>query len=98
MSRILVLGIGPLIKWNTPKPLTKSWKNLTYQATTELSRFIFDMGSIPYDDLQTIYGLVQCTRDTSLADCSLCLNRTISNIPRTSKMDMAVKLPWEVAV
>ncbi|KAF3774871.1 G-type lectin S-receptor-like serine/threonine-protein kinase SD3-1 [Nymphaea thermarum] len=58
-------------------------KNLTYQATTEPSRFMFATGNIPYTDLQTIYGLVQCTGDTSLADCSLCLSSTRSKIATT---------------
>ncbi|KAF3774874.1 Cysteine-rich receptor-like protein kinase 25 [Nymphaea thermarum] len=44
---------------------------------------MFATGNIPYDDLQTMYGLVQCTRDTSLADYSQCLNSTISQIPWT---------------
>ncbi|XP_031504420.2 putative cysteine-rich receptor-like protein kinase 20 [Nymphaea colorata] len=58
-------------------------KNLTDQATTVpnsmLSMFpmsMFAMGNITYDDLQTIYRLVQCTGDTSRADCKQCLNGT----------------------
>uniref|UniRef100_A0A5K0ZEP7 Gnk2-homologous domain-containing protein n=1 Tax=Nymphaea colorata TaxID=210225 RepID=A0A5K0ZEP7_9MAGN len=72
------------------KKLGSLLKNLTDQATTEpnsivsmFSMSMFDAGNIPYDDLQTIYGLVQCTRGTSLADCSLCLDTTMSQIPTT---------------
>ncbi|XP_031500175.1 cysteine-rich repeat secretory protein 38-like [Nymphaea colorata] len=56
-------------------------KNLSSLATTEPSRFMFATGDIPYTDLQTIYGLVQCTRDTSFADCNQCLNHTILQLP-----------------
>ncbi|XP_031482808.1 uncharacterized protein LOC116252586 [Nymphaea colorata] len=60
-------------------------KDLTSQSTTGPSRFMFAMGSIPYTDLQTINGLVQCTGDTSLTDCKQCLNSTRSKIPTTCK-------------
>ncbi|KAF3774876.1 LIM domain kinase 1 [Nymphaea thermarum] len=58
-------------------------KNLTSQATTDRSRSMFAVGNIPYIDQETIYGLVQCTRDTSLANCKVCLDSTISRIPST---------------
>ncbi|XP_031500172.1 cysteine-rich receptor-like protein kinase 14 isoform X2 [Nymphaea colorata] len=58
-------------------------KIFTYQATTEPSRLMFATSNIPYDDQQTICGLVQCTRDISLAGCSLCLNSTIFKIRGT---------------
>ncbi|XP_049937095.1 cysteine-rich repeat secretory protein 38-like [Nymphaea colorata] len=59
-------------------------KNLTSQATTEPnSKFMFVTGNITSTDQKTIYGLVQCTRDTTLADCSQCLISTISQIPST---------------
>ncbi|KAF3772252.1 hypothetical protein EJ110_NYTH57826 [Nymphaea thermarum] len=57
--------------------------NLTSLETTEPSRFMFDTGNIPYTDLQTIYGLVQCctnTRDNSVSDCNQCLISTVSLI------------------
>ncbi|XP_031499229.1 cysteine-rich repeat secretory protein 38-like [Nymphaea colorata] len=60
-------------------------KNLTYLATIDLSRLMFVTGYIPYSDLQTIYVLVQCTWDTSLADCKLCLDNTTSLIQTTCK-------------
>ncbi|XP_049937202.1 cysteine-rich receptor-like protein kinase 10 [Nymphaea colorata] len=41
------------------------------------------MDNIPYTGLQMIYGLVQCTGDTSLADCKQCLDSTMSKIPWT---------------
>ncbi|XP_031499281.1 cysteine-rich receptor-like protein kinase 10 [Nymphaea colorata] len=40
-------------------------------------------GNIPYTDLQTIYGLVQCTGDIILADCKQCLDTIRSQIPTT---------------
>ncbi|XP_049936324.1 cysteine-rich receptor-like protein kinase 25 [Nymphaea colorata] len=59
-------------------------KDLTSLATTEpASKLMFATGNIPYTDLQTIYGLAQCTRDTSLADCKQCLDTTRSQIPTT---------------
>ncbi|XP_049931279.1 cysteine-rich repeat secretory protein 38-like [Nymphaea colorata] len=74
-------------------------KNLTSQATTELnSKFMFATGNIPSTNQKTIYGLVQCTRDTSLADCSQCLISTISKSHRLARMHTAVKLQPEVAV
>ncbi|XP_031482759.1 cysteine-rich repeat secretory protein 38-like [Nymphaea colorata] len=59
-------------------------KNLISQVTTEPnSKFLFATGNIPSTNQKTIYGLVQCTRGTSLADCSQCLISTISQIPST---------------
>ncbi|XP_049931299.1 cysteine-rich repeat secretory protein 38-like [Nymphaea colorata] len=64
-------------------------KNLTDQATTVpnsmLSMFpmsMFATGNITYDDLQTIYRMVQCT-GYSRADCKQCLNGTRFRIPTT---------------
>ncbi|KAF3774870.1 hypothetical protein EJ110_NYTH43820 [Nymphaea thermarum] len=39
------------------KTLGRLLKNLTYQATTEPSRFMFATGNIPYKNGQKIYGL-----------------------------------------
>ncbi|XP_049931212.1 cysteine-rich receptor-like protein kinase 37 [Nymphaea colorata] len=58
-------------------------KNLTSAATTVPSRLMFAMAATYYRIGQTLYGLVQCTRDTSLADCKDCLygrhNKPISS-------------------
>ncbi|XP_031475543.1 cysteine-rich receptor-like protein kinase 25 [Nymphaea colorata] len=74
-------------KAEDPKSFTKKLghllKNLTSVASTEPSGLMFATGNIPYNDLQTLYGLVQCTRDISLSDCSQCLDSTISRIPLT---------------
>ncbi|KAF3773387.1 hypothetical protein EJ110_NYTH55425 [Nymphaea thermarum] len=61
--------------------LSSLLKRVTYLATRDLSRFMFVTGYI--SDLQTIYVLVQCTWDTSLADCKLCLDNTVSLIQTT---------------
>ncbi|XP_049931171.1 cysteine-rich receptor-like protein kinase 10 isoform X2 [Nymphaea colorata] len=59
-------------------------KNLTSAATTEPSRLMFARGETEYTIRQTLYGLVQCTRDTSLADCKECLETAISQINSTT--------------
>eukprot|EP00253_Pinus_taeda_P021060 PITA_21060 len=52
--------------------------NLSAKATTETRRSAYD---IALDSLsQTIYGLVQCTRDLSTDDCSTCLSYSINTI------------------
>ncbi|KAF3772972.1 putative cysteine-rich repeat secretory protein 37 [Nymphaea thermarum] len=59
-------------------------KNLTSAATTEPSRRMFARGATEYTIRQTLYGLVQCTRDTSIADCKDCLVTSISQINSTT--------------
>ncbi|KAF3774869.1 putative cysteine-rich receptor-like protein kinase 30 [Nymphaea thermarum] len=64
--------------------LLKNVTSLAATITTEpASKLMFATGNIPYTDLQTIYGLVQCTGDISLADCKQCLGSTMSQIPST---------------
>ncbi|KAF3775712.1 Cysteine-rich repeat secretory protein 38 [Nymphaea thermarum] len=58
-------------------------KNLTSATTTKPSRLMFARGSAEYTIRQTLYGLVQCTRDTSRADCKECLETAISQINST---------------
>lgn len=65
------------------KKLRKFLKSLASRAVTQPSRLMFAAGNIPYDELQTVYGLVQCTGDTSIPDCGRCLNSTIYRIPTT---------------
>ncbi|KAF3774879.1 hypothetical protein EJ110_NYTH43834 [Nymphaea thermarum] len=57
--------------------------NLTSQATREPSTVMFATGYTQHTTLVSIYGLVQCTGDTSLADCKQCLDTTRSQIPTT---------------
>ncbi|XP_049931173.1 cysteine-rich receptor-like protein kinase 25 [Nymphaea colorata] len=45
---------------------------------------MFARGETEYTIRQTLYGLVQCTRDTSLADCKDCLETAISQINSTT--------------
>ncbi|KAF3774878.1 Cysteine-rich repeat secretory protein 8 [Nymphaea thermarum] len=59
-------------------------QNLSSRATTGHSTLMFATGSIQWNGLQTIYGLVQCTGDTSPADCKTCLETTRSRIPTSS--------------
>ncbi|KAF3775906.1 Cysteine-rich repeat secretory protein 26 [Nymphaea thermarum] len=61
-------------------PLVNLLKNLTSAATTEPSRSMFAGNATEYTIRQTLYGLVQCTRDTSRADCKECLETAISQI------------------
>ncbi|KAF3772973.1 Cysteine-rich receptor-like protein kinase 10 [Nymphaea thermarum] len=61
-------------------PLVSLLKNLTSAATTEPSKSMFARNATEYTIRQTLYGLVQCTRDTSLADCKVCLETAISEI------------------
>ncbi|XP_049936611.1 cysteine-rich receptor-like protein kinase 15 [Nymphaea colorata] len=57
--------------------------NLTSEATREPSGTMFATGEMQYTNLETLYGLVQCTGDTSLNDCKECLNSIISQIRST---------------
>ncbi|KAF3777378.1 putative cysteine-rich receptor-like protein kinase 33 [Nymphaea thermarum] len=57
--------------------------NLTSEATRGPSGTMFATGELPYTNLVTIYGLVQCTGDTSLNDCKEGLNSIISKIEST---------------
>ncbi|XP_031503751.1 cysteine-rich repeat secretory protein 38-like isoform X1 [Nymphaea colorata] len=74
--------------WNSPdvndsfnEKLSSLLQNLISQATTGRSTPLFATGSIPWNGQETIYGLMQCTRDTSLANCQKCLETTRSQIP-----------------
>ncbi|KAF3775904.1 hypothetical protein EJ110_NYTH35829 [Nymphaea thermarum] len=64
--------------------LTSSLKNITSAATTEPSRLMFARNETEYTIRQTLYGLVQCTGDTSLTDCKNCLETAISQINSTT--------------
>ncbi|KAF3775907.1 putative cysteine-rich receptor-like protein kinase 20 [Nymphaea thermarum] len=86
-----LLNLNDSVSWtwvNSPVESPKEFygrlvnllKNLTSAATTEPSRLMFARNATEYTIRQTLYGLVQCTRDTSLADCKECLEKTISQI------------------
>ncbi|KAF3774042.1 Cysteine-rich repeat secretory protein 38 [Nymphaea thermarum] len=62
-------------------------ENLTSGATTEPWRLMFARDATEYSDRQTLYGLVQCTRNTSLADCKECLETAISQINSSNCCD-----------
>ncbi|CAN6452159.1 unnamed protein product [Victoria cruziana] len=62
----------PLIFGQKLKTLLNS---LGSQATTSAS--LFAAGSMVYEESEMIYGLTQCTMDTSVVDCKSCLGATI---------------------
>ncbi|KAJ8513175.1 hypothetical protein OPV22_003609 [Ensete ventricosum] len=49
------------------------------QAAARTSRF--GVGITNYSDVGDIYGMVQCTRDLSQDDCSLCLQQALAFLP-----------------
>uniref|UniRef100_A0A2C9U7Y4 non-specific serine/threonine protein kinase n=2 Tax=Manihot esculenta TaxID=3983 RepID=A0A2C9U7Y4_MANES len=48
--------------------------NLSTEAAFNPSRRMFATGEVKFSAKQTIYGLVQCTRDISTGDCKICLD------------------------
>ncbi|XP_056171963.1 cysteine-rich receptor-like protein kinase 15 isoform X1 [Syzygium oleosum] len=54
--------------------------NISNEAAYVKSTQMFVMGQINYSVSQTIYGLVQCTRDMSDMDCNSCLNSALGDL------------------
>ena len=54
--------------------------NLTKVASFGVSANMYATGEVPFED-ETIYALVQCTRDLIASDCSRCLQSAIGDIP-----------------
>ena len=52
----------------------KSLNNLTKIAAYNVSANMYATGEAPFTDDETVYSLVQCTRDLSADDCNKCLN------------------------
>ncbi|XP_049936332.1 uncharacterized protein LOC116263649 [Nymphaea colorata] len=55
-------------------------QNLTSIATTNPANLMFATGSIAYNDFRIIYGMAQCKRDLSVADCRTCLTGAMNNL------------------
>ncbi|XP_068669210.1 cysteine-rich receptor-like protein kinase 15 isoform X2 [Aristolochia californica] len=75
--------------WNTqnttnPTLFNQQLGNLTnrlvLQAVDGPSGRLFATGQVAFNDFQTIYGLLQCTRDLSKDDCRTCLQTAVSRI------------------
>ncbi|XP_059661676.1 cysteine-rich repeat secretory protein 38-like [Cornus florida] len=60
--------------------LTSFMKNLSTKAEIDPSKLMFATGNIKFSRIETIYGLVQCTRDISPTDCSGCLNSALTEL------------------
>ncbi|XP_068669528.1 antimicrobial ginkbilobin-2-like protein [Aristolochia californica] len=76
--------------WNTlnttnPNLFNQLLRNLTNrlvsQAVDGPSGRLFASNQVGFNDFQTIYVLLQCTRDLSRDDCRTCLQTTVSQIP-----------------
>ncbi|KAB1201325.1 Cysteine-rich repeat secretory protein 38 [Morella rubra] len=60
--------------------LTYLMKNISYKAASAPSNAMFATGEIKCSRKQTIYGLVQCTRDMSESDCHTCLQFALGDL------------------
>ncbi|XP_031486818.1 cysteine-rich receptor-like protein kinase 44 isoform X2 [Nymphaea colorata] len=56
--------------------------NLSSQATAGGFGLMFSTGVSSFNESFKIYGLVQCTRDLTIADCKTCLAKAAGFIPR----------------
>ncbi|KAF5742200.1 hypothetical protein HS088_TW09G00243 [Tripterygium wilfordii] len=54
--------------------------NLSSEAANVPEKNMFATGEIKFSGTKTIYGLVQCTRDSSLSDCSACLKNALGDL------------------
>ncbi|CAN6452157.1 unnamed protein product [Victoria cruziana] len=55
--------------------------NLSSVATASASARLYAAGDVTLDNFTKIYGLVQCTRDLSITNCSTCLADRIKELP-----------------
>ncbi|KAF3777367.1 putative cysteine-rich receptor-like protein kinase 20 [Nymphaea thermarum] len=55
-------------------------QNLSSIAATNPANLMFATGSIAYNDFRIIYGMAQCKRDLSVADCRTCLTGGMNNL------------------
>ncbi|XP_068669520.1 cysteine-rich receptor-like protein kinase 10 isoform X2 [Aristolochia californica] len=76
--------------WNTQNTTNSTLFNqllrnltdrLVSQAVDGPSGRLFASDQVGFNDFQTIFGLLQCTRDLSRDDCRTCLQTTVSQIP-----------------
>jgi hypothetical protein len=54
--------------------------SLSYEAAYDPSKRMFVTGEVKYSSKETIYGLVQCTRDISNSSCDNCLKSAIGDL------------------
>ncbi|KAH9796533.1 cysteine-rich receptor-like protein kinase 10 [Citrus sinensis] len=54
--------------------------NLTKLAAFDPSNEMYATGEVPFTNSDTLYALVQCTKDLSADDCDACLNKAIADI------------------
>ncbi|KAL5578977.1 hypothetical protein UlMin_011419, partial [Ulmus minor] len=60
--------------------VNKTLNNLTKFAAYDVSANMYATGEVPFTDDETVYALVQCTRDLSAADCNKCLGKATEDI------------------
>ncbi|KAJ0080915.1 hypothetical protein Patl1_11016 [Pistacia atlantica] len=58
----------------------KILSNLTKAAAFDPSTEMYATGNVSFTDTDTLYALVQCTRDLSAHDCNSCLETAIADI------------------
>jgi len=66
--------------------------NLTKRAAFNLSAHMYATGEAPFQD-ETIYALVQCTRDLSADRCNSCLQRAITDVLTCCYLSVGARLP-----
>ncbi|KAA8524571.1 hypothetical protein F0562_010994 [Nyssa sinensis] len=68
---------------NDPTPFNQKTKDLLSDLASKayVSPVLYATGELELEDSKTLYGLVQCTRDLSSADCKKCLDGAISELP-----------------
>ncbi|ESQ55019.1 hypothetical protein EUTSA_v10024631mg [Eutrema salsugineum] len=82
------LGSG-VIMWNTQNVTSNQTGFIDLVSSTmnqaaleaENSSRKFDARKVKFTASQTLYGLVQCTRDLTTQECLSCLQRTINQLP-----------------
>lgn len=57
-------------------------RKLAQDLTSDLSKDMF--AAMPWNWVQYVYGMVQCSRDLSMSDCQQCLQVAIERIPNCS--------------
>ena len=55
-------------------------RNLTIKAAQGPSKLMFGTDQVKFSRSDTIYGLVQCTRDLTVDSCSKCLNSALGDL------------------
>ncbi|KAL9327958.1 hypothetical protein ACSQ67_002961 [Phaseolus vulgaris] len=60
--------------------VNETLRNLTKVASFDVSANMYATGDVPFEE-ETIFALVQCTRDLTADDCSRCLQSAIGDIP-----------------